>query len=311
MAGHSVVQLAQTACHQLVCSQPLLHLDPCTYLQAAEELLLACAACGRSSLAAAYYSQLQGSGAAVPAVAHAAALRALLGEVQAADSETAAAQAAAGAVAQLEQEQAALLQLKDAQLAADALAAAVHCLRFPAGRSESLAGYRTAADVQAGSGSQAAAERLYGALCPPARLAAWGLRLAEAHSAGSANAQLTAVAAAVRGGGGQLLALLRLAPLWLPACTPAPEHWGAALAAAQRELESSGSEEARLIAAQLAAIYAELRKQAGDAWAAQLPAASKVGGAHALLQGLRTHCRAQLPHRPCFCLHAGCGAACG
>ena len=111
-------------------------------------------------------------------------------------------------------------------------------------------------------------------LQPPAQLAAWGLRLAAAvdrnrTDAASLQQKLCAVAGAARHTGGQLWALLRLVPLWVPDCQPTPQDWSLAFAAARPQLDgASGSDSkiASLVAQQVAAVCGELRERAGKHW---------------------------------------------
>lgn len=253
--------------------------------QAAERLLAACAAtqgCGRT--AAAYYQQLLDSGAAVPASVHANGLLGLLDSIHGTDSTEAATAAAAAAVSLLEQRYTDLSTLHAGLLDAQVLGAAAHALQRQTSSRGSMTAYRAAAAVQASSvSSKEAAEQLYSSLEPPAQLAAWGLRLAAAvdrSSKDDATLQqvVGGVSSTMRHTGGQLLALLRLLPLWLPDFRPSSPDWGDALAAARRQLGSGSlrSEDARLVAQQVAAIGSELRQQAGDDWPTSLPTPALV-----------------------------------
>lgn len=213
-------------------------------VQAAGELLSACVACKRSSLAIQLYRQLAAAGNLSPSV-HAAGLAACLqraakGQGGPQDSSQVGSQElpTAGsplhlALAVLEGQGEALLQLHDAELASavgDAAVAALGRRGRPWGTGV-LDCYLQAAAVAEAEGSDAAqvAVRQYELLRLPVRLALWGLRLLAASAEGGqapaskggkqaadAQSQLPRLAAAVAAGGrsAQLLLFLQLLPTW-------------------------------------------------------------------------------------------------
>ncbi len=256
-------------------------------LQAAEQLLAACAATeGHGRTAVSIYQHLVASGAALPASAHADGLRGLLAAVHTAENAEVAAEAAAAAVALLEQRHAQLAALGDGRLPDQVLAAAAYALQYESSISASLAGYQAATAVQvSGASGEQAAQQLYAALQPPAQLAAWGLRLKAGvrlsnQDSTSLQEALSAMASAARHSGGQLWALLRLVPLWVPPCQPSPQDWSLALAATRPQLDgasgSGDSKGASLVAQQVAAVCGELQQRAGDDWTGALSIAAAV-----------------------------------
>jgi hypothetical protein len=185
------------------------------------------------------------------------------------------------ALAILEHHADGLQSLKDASLARAVCAAAVHAVQDPALQ---LSWRATMHTWDAVAQAQGSAEALYGCLLPPAQLAAWGLKLLQSSGASSADlhVQLSAAVGALEGRGksGQLLALLRLLPLWLPGLQPALAHWGQLLCCARQDTSEGPPTQERVegrVAQQLCELCAELRASFGPFWADKLTTPAKVG----------------------------------